>query len=135
MIERGTPLTDADIEALRHSWIDRTSAEKALLFRVTRVEGAELVGQKDGHDYAGIAFPNVWPGEAHAREFRLRRDSPDVTYEKGKRKQIRKYLGPPGRGNVLYFVPGTSPELLGDPNLPIVITEGEKKGIALWRLA
>jgi hypothetical protein len=131
----GTVLTDADFEALRRSWIDRASAEKALLTRVTSIEGAELVGQRDGHDYAGIVFPNVWPGERYPREFRLRRDSPDVTYENGEKKHRRKYLGPPGRGNLLYFVPGTPKGLLDDPDVPIVITEGEKKGIALWRLA
>src|SRR5690348_15041676 len=134
MIEHGTVLTDADLEALKRSWIDPASAERALLRRVTSIEGAEIVGQKDGHDYAGVVFPNVWPGASHPREFRLRRDSPDVTYEKGERKYLRKYLGPPGRGNLLYFVPGTSKELLDDPNLPIVITEGEKKCISLWRL-
>ena len=131
----GTPLTESDFEMLNRSWIDRAHAEKAMLRRVTSVEGAELVGQTDGHDYAGIAFPYVWPGESHAREYRLRRDSPDVTYRDGARKPVRKYLAPPGRGNLLYFVPGTPAELLEDIDLPIVITEGEKKGIALWRLA
>jgi hypothetical protein len=135
MIDRGTVLTDADFEALESSWIDRANAEKALLRRVTNIEGAEIVGRTDGHDYAGIIFPYVWPGNVHPREYRLRRDSPDVSYEKGEKKSIRKYLSPPGRGNLLYFMPGTPPQLLDDPALPIVITEGEKKCIALWRLA
>jgi len=132
---RGSALTDADYETLARSWIDRAHAEKAMLRRVTSIEGAELVGQSDGHDYAGIVFPYFWPGETHAREYRLRRDSPDFTYEKGVRKPHRKYLSPPGRGNLLYFVPGTSAELLEDVELPIIITEGEKKAIALCRLA
>ena len=55
----GTPLTESDFEMLNRSWIDRAHAEKAMLRRVTSVEGAELVGQTDGHDYAGIAFPYV----------------------------------------------------------------------------
>lgn len=135
MIDLGTPLTDADYQALEHSWIDRASAERARLFRVSSTEGAELVGQKDHHNYAGIAFPNIWPGQMEPREYRLRRDSPDVTYEKGEKKLLGKYLGPPGRGNLLYFAPGTPPGLLDDTDLPIVITEGEKKCIALWRLA
>jgi len=72
MIEvRGSALTDADYERLGLSWIDRPSAEKALIRRVTTLEGAELVGQTDGHDYAGLIFPNVWPGESHVREYRL----------------------------------------------------------------
>jgi hypothetical protein len=131
----GTVLTDADLEGLTLSWIDRKSAERALLRRVSSLEGAELIGQHDGKDYAGIVFPNVWPGESRPREYRLRRDSSEVTYEKGVKKYRRRYLGPPGRGNLLYFVPGTSPELLEDVELPIIITEGEKKGIALGRLA
>src|SRR4051812_11504894 len=106
MIDRGN-LLDADFEEFGRSWIDRATAEKAHLFRVTSLEGAELVGQKDGHNYAGIGIPNIWPGKEHAREYRLRRDTPDITYEKGKRKQIRRYVGPPGRGNLLYFFPGT----------------------------
>ena len=134
-INYGTSLNDSDFEALERSWIDRVSAEKALLRRVTSIEGAELVGQKDGHNYAGIIFPNVWPGDGYAREYRLRRDSPDVTYENGEKKYLRKYLGPPGRGNLLYFAPGTSRKSLDCPDLTIVITEGEKKCVALWRLA
>jgi hypothetical protein len=130
----GTVLTEADLERLALSWIDRVSAERALLRRVTSIEGAELIGQHDGKDYAGIVFPNVLPGESRPREFRLRRDSPDVTYDKGVKKYLRKYLSPPGRGNLLYFVPWTSAELLDETDVPIVITEGEKKAIALWRL-
>ncbi len=105
MIEIGTELTLGDFEALESSWIDRANAEKAVLRRVTSIEGAEIVGRRDGHDYAGIIFPYVWPGDVHPREYRLRRDSPDVTYEKGEKKSIRKYLSPPGRGNLLYFMP------------------------------
>ena len=135
MIDFGTPLTDADFEALERSWIDRASAEAARLFRVTSFNGAAMVGQKGGHDYSGMAFPNIRPGETEPRQYRLRRDAPEVTYEKGQRKELRKYLGPPSRGNLLYFVPGTPPELLRNLKIPIVITEGEKKAIALWRLA
>jgi hypothetical protein len=131
----GTALTDADLVSLRLSWIDSESAHRALLRRVTSLEGAELVGQRDGHDYAGIIFPNVFPGDSRPREFRLRRDSPEVTYENGVKKPQRKYLSPPGRSNLLYFVPATPGGLLVDVDLAVIITEGEKKGIALWRLA
>ena len=133
---RGTPLRDSDYEGLLQSWIDRESADKALLRRVTSIEGAEIVGQKDGHNYSGVIFPNSWPGEGHVREYRLRRDSPDIRYDnKGIAKPDRKYLSPPGAPNMLYFVPDTPAAWLDDPDLPIVITEGEKKTIALARLA
>jgi len=36
---------------------------------------------------------------------------------------------------MLYLVPGTTQSLLRNPELPILITEGEFKTIALWRLA
>jgi hypothetical protein len=36
---------------------------------------------------------------------------------------------------MLYVVPGIAGSLLSDPKLPIVITEGEFKTLALWRLA
>jgi hypothetical protein len=98
----GTKLTDSDLEGLTLSWIDHKYAEKALLRRVTSLEGAELIGQHDGKDYAGIIFPNVWPGESRPREYLLRRDSPDVTYQKGVRKDVRKYLSPPGRRDLLF---------------------------------
>src|SRR5437764_336488 len=97
----GTALTDTDLNVLRLSWIDRLTAERALLRRVTSLEGAELIAQHDGKDYAGILFPNVRPGESRPREFRLRRDHPEVTYEKGVKKHLRRYLGPPGRSNLL----------------------------------
>jgi hypothetical protein len=131
----GTPLSESDYLALAASWIDRASADTALLRRVSSIEGAELIGQKDGHDYAGVVFPYIRPGESHPHEFRLRRDSPEVTHDRGIKKTVRRYLSPPGRGNLLYFVPGTRAEWLDDTDLPIVLTEGEKKAIALSRLA
>jgi hypothetical protein len=39
----GTVLTDADLEGLKRSWIDRESAERALLRHVTNLEGAVRV--------------------------------------------------------------------------------------------
>jgi hypothetical protein len=134
----GTPINEADYQCLSHSWIDREHADRALLRRVMSAEGAEIAGQKQGGaDYNGILFPYVWPGELHVREYRLRRDNPEAQYDgKGVLKgHARKYLSPPGRGNILYFVPGTPPEWLKNIDIPIIITEGEKKAIALFRLA
>ena len=47
------------------------------------------------------------------------------------KQETAKYLPPPGRGSLLYFVPGTHIEWLSNTELPVVITEGEKKTIAL----
>jgi hypothetical protein len=53
----------------------------------------------------------------------------------GRVKPKQKYLSPPGRGNMLYFAPGTTEAQLEDAALPLIITEGEFKTLALWRLA
>lgn len=132
----GGPLNDTDYEKLARSWITRELADRALLRRVASSEGASIVGRRDNGKYAGLIFPYVWPGNEHAREYRLRRDHPDIQFDtKGQPKEKNKYLGPPGRGNLLYVVPGTRAELLYDPQVPVAITEGEKKTIALHRLS
>src|SRR5215472_15095205 len=67
---------------------------------------------------------------------RLRRDQPDLEYDSASNlKPRQKYLSPPGRSNMLYFVPGVDPAFLRDTSLPLVITEGEFKTLALWRLS
>jgi hypothetical protein len=133
---RGEPLREADYVALESSWINRELAEQAMLRRVTSAEGAEIVGRRDNSSHAGIGFPYIWPGESHAREYYVRRDRPEIRYDAaGTPKEQNKYLGPPGRGNLLYIAPGTPPELLSDVRIPIAITEGAKKTLALHRLA
>lgn len=129
-------LTPEDLDNLTESWITPELAHRAGLFRVDTHNGAELIGRsKSSGSYSGIVFPNIWPGETKAREYRLRRDYPDLEYKDGQPRQKAKYLSPPGRGNLLYFVPQTALQDLTNINLPIVITEGEKKTLALERLA
>jgi hypothetical protein len=110
-------------------------AESAFLRRVDSWTGAQLVGRKGG-DYAGIAIPYFAPGDRHVREYRLRRDHPDLEADSsGQLKVKQKYLSPPGRSNMLYLPPGCEDALLGNCELPLIITEGEFKTLALWRLA
>jgi putative DNA primase/helicase len=127
---RGDPLTSRDLAALGKRWIDRTTAQRQYLRRVNSLEGAEAIGKNGAGDYSGVLIANIWPGSDYIREYRLRRDHPDI--ENGKPK---KYLAPPGRGNLLYFAVGTDPAWLSNTQLPLVITEGEFKTIALNRLA
>lgn len=115
----------------RDSWVDRTTAERFGLRRVDSIEGADLVGRTDHDNYAGIVFPIYWPGDAKAREYHLRRDHPPS--ENGKPK--RKYMAPPGRGNMLLFGPGESVEALADTLRPLILVEGHKKLLAAYRLA
>ena len=129
---RGSPLTDADLVKLAKCGISAELAETALLRRVDSQAGAEIVGRNGNADYSGVLFPYVWPGEDRVREYRLRRDHPELEAKpEGSHKERNKYLSPPGRGNMLYFCPGTDPAWLDDMGSPIIITEGEKKCLAL----
>jgi len=131
-----TELTNGDLESLKRSAISETLAHSAGLQRVDSREGAELIGRNGtGGDYAGIAFPYYWPGDSHPRDYRLRRDHPDLEQKADGIKECRKYLSPPGRGNLLYFAPNTLRSWLSNVALPVVITEGEKKTLALHTLA
>lgn len=125
----GGPLTAEDYRALSARWIDRAHADAAMLSRVADYEGRQLVGQPR-RNCAGILIPYIWPGETNTRGLRIRRDHPEI--EGGKPKQ--KYTVAPGEPNKLY-VPPTTKAALADTELPIIITEGEFKAIALSRLA
>lgn len=130
------PLTEVDFNRLSASFISPELAQSAGLFRVDSPNGAEIVGRNGSADYSGIVFPYFLPGSSSPREYRLRRDNPDLEQGlDGEIKQKGKYLSPPGRSNLFYFVPMTSAEWLADTGLPITITEGEKKALALWELA
>jgi hypothetical protein len=128
-------LTASDYAALESHWIDRACAEHAGLRRVDSLTGGDIIGRKSG-DYAGILISYFRPGSDHVREYRLRRDQPDLEYDSdGNLKPRQKYLSPPGRPNMLYLVPAINRLLLQETSLPIVITEGKFKTLALSRLA
>jgi hypothetical protein len=139
MLVDGVPLTAEDLAHLAASWITEELANQAGIFRVESYQGAELVGRKDGTagqgKYSGIIFPNIAPGSSSPREYRLKRDNPDYETKNGETRAKNKYLSPPGARNQLYFVPGTSLDDLANTHLPVVITEGEKKVLAVHRLA
>jgi hypothetical protein len=124
----GSDLTPADHAALESRWIDPEMARRAGLRRVDSLTGGEIVGRRGGGDYSGILIPYCHPGSDHVRDYRLRRDHPDLEYDIGGSLKVRqKYLSPPGRSNMLYLPPGVSQSLLRDPMMPILITEGEFK--------
>jgi predicted P-loop ATPase len=131
----GSDLEPSDLAALEGRWIDCELALAAGLRHVDSLAGAVLVGRKGGN-YAGIAIPYFLPEGAEVREYRVRRDHPDMEIDsRGQVKPKQKYLSPPGRGNMLYFAPGVTNAQLRDTRLPLVVTEGEFKTLALWRLA
>lgn len=132
----GRPLSQADYAALSASWITPEMADAAMLRRVDEIEGREIVGRRGSLDCAGLLIPYYLPGETHPNTYRIRRDNPDLTVDKdGKPKPDRKYLGSPESGNRLFFPPGVTLAQLQDVTVPIIIVEGEKKALALQRLA
>jgi P4 family phage/plasmid primase-like protien len=133
--EIGNSLTNADYASMARRWIDKQLADAVGIRRVDSNTGCDLVGRRDHGSYEGLAIPYFLPGESHIREWRLRRDHPDIEYKDGKPKERGKYLSPPGRKNMIYFVPGTSQDLVKAVATPIIVTEGEFKTLALWRLA
>jgi hypothetical protein len=132
----GAALSRSDLEELARSGISTEVAEQAMLRRVDTFDGAQIVGRNGNADYAGIAIPYIWPGDDHVREYRLRRDKPEMEQGKdGRFKERNKYLSPPGRGNMLYLPPGIAAEWLHAASIPVILVEGEKKSLALWGLA
>jgi putative DNA primase/helicase len=123
-------LTDADMEMFRRSWIPHKLVAQAKVRRVHNFEGAEILNRKPA-DYAGLVFPYFRPGTPHSHLERLRVDRPPIEERTG--RPAFKYLTAAGSRNSLYFVPGTPPEQLRNCSLQIVLTEGEKKGLALYR--
>jgi hypothetical protein len=122
------PLTSSDYAALSRCGIPAELVDAAGLFRVDSMTGAEIVGHKPGRgrDYAGVAFPYFHPLTGATRDYRLRRDNPDIEIANGKQKESGKYLSAPGSGNKLYFPPGTTSADLSRSTTPLLITEGEK---------
>jgi hypothetical protein len=132
----GGMLTEKDRAMLERCGIPLELAEEAAR-RVDSVTGAAMFGRRsDLADYAGIVFLDRLPGESEIREYTLRRDHPDLEDAgNGKVKEKNKYVSPPGRSNLLYFAPRTAPEWLEDTTLPVIVTEGPKKCLALSHLA
>ena len=128
-------LNDGDLQALGARWIPPELAEAAGIYRVESADGAAIIGRKGSGDYAGLAIPYTWPG-AGTRETQLRLDHPELEIKRdGTTKPKAKYLLPPGRSNILYVPDMATAGNLDDSQLPIIITEGAFKVLALWRMA
>ena len=114
----GSDLTSQDYADLEARWIDRTLALQGGFRRVDSITGAEVVGRKGGN-YSGILMPYFRPDSDRVREYRLRRDHPDLEYDVAGNLRLRqKYLSPVGRSNMLYLPPGAGQPLLREPTLP-----------------
>jgi len=125
-------LTDDDFRTLESCYISREIAEKAGLVRVDSLEGRDRVGRKGPGNYAGILYPYRDPLSGQVVAERLRLDSPPVDAATGKPAQ--KYVNAPGQRNHFYC-PLAERAWFGDRTIPILIVEGEKKGLASHRAA
>ena len=85
--ETGNALTVTDYANLARRWIDRQLTDAAGIRRVDSNTGRLLMGRRDHASYEGLAIPYFFPGESHIREWRLRRDYPDLEYKDGKPKE------------------------------------------------
>jgi len=131
----GEPLTEQDYSTLSSSWITREIADAAMLRRVDACEGREVVGQKGNRDCAGVLIPYYWPGQPHAYTYRLRRHSRLEARERRQAEARQEVLRATAELNRLYLPPGIAPGELQDVAIPLAIAEGEKKALALSRLA
>jgi hypothetical protein len=129
-------LNEQDYANLATSWITKEIADLAMLRRVDGNQGREILGRKGSIDCAGMLIPYYRPGDRRPIHYRVRRDNPEFKYDReGTPKLDRKYLGPPGDRNHLYIPPTVTIDQLRNPALPIILVEGEKKALALLRLA
>jgi hypothetical protein len=130
-------LTDQDLSSLAKSFITPEMARAAKLRRVDDFTGSELFGRKRkaGVEWSGLLF-SYESQFTRGSQYRLRLDVPPLVEKPdGTVKEGAKYLSAPGAKNAIYFTPHTTAEMLTISALPIVITEGEKKTLALERLA
>jgi putative DNA primase/helicase len=109
---RASGLTDATVEACGF-YSEADPAKVSGLLNCTRPY-AELLGPC-------LVFPF---GDAAPGHTRLKPDRPQTD---PKKDRPRKYEAPRGVGNQAYFPPGTR-AVLSDPAVPLLVTEGEKKG-------
>ena len=124
-------LSGADYAGLERSWITKEIADAAGVFRAAHAEAKDLLVRRNGGgDLSGMVFPYYWPGDQHVLMHRVRLDTP-LPKPDGK---PMKYACAGGQRQHLYF-PHCPPALLTDTSKPLIITEGEKKCLALWRMS
>jgi predicted P-loop ATPase len=132
----GAALTDTDYQDLAARWITPELADNAGLRRADSLTGRQMFGRKRG-DVSCMLIPNMAPWDTgYVREYRGRLYHAELEYRTdGTVREANKYIQPPERRNLIYFPPGITTAVLEDVNLPVIITEGEFKSLALRRLA
>ena len=131
------PLTADDLHNLARRWIRAEDAAAAGLYRVDGPTGGHLMSM-ERKQIPGICIPYRDPETGSVVLQRIRVDDAARPAElglDGKRKEAPKYQGAYGSRNHAYFPAGITAAHMADTSLPVVITEGEFKTLALLRLA
>lgn len=131
------PLTADDLHNLARRWISAEDAAAAGLYRVDGPTGGHLMSM-ERKQIPGICIPYRDPETGSVVLQRIRVDDAARPAElglDGKRKEAPKYQGAYGSRNHAYFPTGITAAHMADTSLPVVITEGEFKALALLRLA
>jgi hypothetical protein len=125
-------LSDSDVQKLEQSSISREAAERAGIFRVTHEAAKEFGFSPNGHGgLSGVLFPYRNLEGDGIRGYRLRRDHPDYEDKDGVPRERAKYLSRPGQSNFFYVPPYLLPSWMQDVSVQVVVTEGEKKCLAV----
>src|SRR6516162_585578 len=120
----GGPLRADDYAMLAKSAIPRELADEALLRHLAHLD-AKIMYQRKHGNCEGVLFPNIFPTEPDKlRPSRLRLSEPQNNSK-------LRYLAEIEGGNRFYICPGTPVQALTDIDLPIWLTEGERKTLSL----
>jgi hypothetical protein len=128
----GSELAASDFTVLEARWIDGPLALAAQLRRVDSLSGAELVGRKSGN-HAGVAIPYFFPGTVKS----VSTGSVAIALiwrptARGRPNQNKISQPAPSRKHVVLHA-GHGRSSASRVPLPLIITEGEFKRLALWR--
>ena len=139
-------LNTADIEKYRDKFITDEMLRREGRRRVSDLVANEILNPLNNYgfrrrhtDLSGIVYiyqPFFLPESPNnPRQYRIRRDNPELEEKKGEVKEKVKYLSAPGAFNMFYVAQGVKLDWLKDSSIPIVFFEGEDKALAAARVA
>ena len=139
-------LTTDDIERFAGKFITVEQLKNEGRRRVDDTQGREILNPFNSSDFdrryknrSGVAYiyRKFFDSEnpTFARQYRVRRDSPEKVEKCGVMKETGKYLSTYGAKNMFYVPHGVKVEWLSDVSIPVVFFEGEDKATAAARVA
>ena len=135
--KRGSPFdfTERDRQMFERSHLTLELVKAQGWWRAAdSINGFDAIGHKPTalRDYNGIVIVYTHPITGQERERVLRLDNPE---HDANGKEQGKYRGPYERTNMFYVPVGVLVEWLKDISIPVIFVEGEKKCLAMWRIA